>query len=134
MEIDAAEEYITPMETQHKLERLKEALEAHRRALEELESALLEFEGAIEGGRPAPGHPNGGRGPELLSIEEVCRGLGMGKSWVYRRVKSGEIPSVKLGRAIKVRAEDLDGYLEEHRHRPLPSIEEADLGEETQNE
>jgi excisionase family DNA binding protein len=43
---------------------------------------------------------------------EVCQELGMGKSWVYRRIRSGEIPSVRLGNNIKVRREDLEGYLE----------------------
>jgi excisionase family DNA binding protein len=42
----------------------------------------------------------------------------MGKSWVYRRIQSGEIPSVKLGRNIKVRREDLEGYLEAQRYQP----------------
>jgi excisionase family DNA binding protein len=36
----------------------------------------------------------------------------MGKSWVYRSIQSGEIPFVKLGDNIKVRREDLEGYLE----------------------
>jgi excisionase family DNA binding protein len=38
----------------------------------------------------------------------------MGKSWVYRRLRSGEIPSVRLGRSIKVRREELEEYLERH--------------------
>jgi excisionase family DNA binding protein len=42
----------------------------------------------------------------------------MGKSWVYRRIKSGEIPSVKLGRSIKVKREDLEEYLESQRYQP----------------
>jgi excisionase family DNA binding protein len=42
----------------------------------------------------------------------------MGKSWVYRRLRSGEIPSVKLGRSIKVKRADLEEYLENHRFRP----------------
>jgi excisionase family DNA binding protein len=45
----------------------------------------------------------------------------MGKSWVYRRIQSGEIPSVKLGRNIKVRREDLEGYLEHQRYQPSAS-------------
>jgi excisionase family DNA binding protein len=52
----------------------------------------------------------------LLSVEEVCEALGMGKSWVYRRLRSGEIPSVRLGRSIKVRRQDLEEYLEKHRY------------------
>jgi excisionase family DNA binding protein len=42
----------------------------------------------------------------------------MGKSWTYRRLKSGEIPSVKLGRSIKVKREDLEEYLDSRRYRP----------------
>ena len=43
----------------------------------------------------------------------------MGKSWTYRRIKSGEIPSVKLGRSIKVKRQDLEEYLESRRYQPL---------------
>ena len=42
----------------------------------------------------------------------------MGKSWVYRRLKSGEVPSVKLGHNIKVKREDLEQYLEDQRYQP----------------
>ena len=55
---------------------------------------------------------------DLLSIPEPCQEPGMGKSWVYRRLRSGEIPSVKLGRSIKVKRADLEEYLENHRFRP----------------
>ena len=55
---------------------------------------------------------------DLLSIPEVCQELGMGKSWVYRRLKSGEIPSVKLGHNIKVKREDLHQYIESQHYEP----------------
>jgi excisionase family DNA binding protein len=42
----------------------------------------------------------------------------MGKSWIYRRIQSGEIPSVKLGRNIKVKRQDLNYCLENQRYRP----------------
>ena len=98
------------------LQRLKQALRSQREAFEELESALLEFEEAIGG--ESQERPQERQGLELLSIPELCQELGMGKSWVYRRLRSGEIPSVKLGRSIKVKREDLEEYLEEHRSRP----------------
>ncbi len=110
------------MSTTH--QRLRQALEAHRKALEELESTLLELEGTLgveeETERLQEGQEGGGGGDGLvlLSIPEVCQALGMGKSWVYRRLKSGEIPSVKLGRNIKVKRQDLDEYLESRRYRP----------------
>ena len=67
--------------------------------------------------------PQERKGLELLSIPEVCQELGMGKSWVYRRIQSGEIPSVKLGRNIKVRREDLEGYLDAQRYQPTSASE-----------
>jgi excisionase family DNA binding protein len=97
-------------------QRLKQALDNLHQALEELESAPLESEGALEG--EASVRPQKRRGTDLLAIPEVCQELGMGKSWVYRALKNGEIPSVKLGRNIKVRREDLDKYLKNQRYRP----------------
>jgi excisionase family DNA binding protein len=97
------------------LQRLKEAIRSQRGVLEELESALLEFEEAIGG--ESQERPQARKGLDLLSIPDLCQELGMGNSWVYRRLRSGEIPSVKLGRSIKVKREDLEEYLEEHRSR-----------------
>ncbi len=99
------------------LQRLKQTLEAHHRALEELQSALLEFEETNF--EESQQRPEETRGLQLLSIPELCQELGMGKSWIYRRIRSGEIPSVKLGRSIKVKRDDLEEYLESRRHRPL---------------
>jgi excisionase family DNA binding protein len=105
------------MTTSSQLQRLKQALEAHRQAIEELEAALSELEATL----PEDVEANkrfGNQGLQLLSIVEVCQTLGMGKSWTYRRLKSGEIPSVKLGRSIKVKREDLQQYLESRRYQP----------------
>ncbi len=55
----------------------------------------------------------------LLSVDEVCEVLGMSKSWVYKQIRSGEIPSIRLGGSIKVQRADLEEYLENHRrHEP----------------
>jgi excisionase family DNA binding protein len=110
------------------LEPLRHALEAHHHSLEDLESALVEFQEALGGQqeerrqeRPQAQQQGAEGSLDLLSITDVCRELGMGKSWVYRRIQSGEIPSVKLGRNIKVRREDLEGYLEGQRYQPTKS-------------
>ena len=106
------------------LEPLMQAMESHHRSLEELESALIEFEEDLRGQEERPERPQAqqgaeaGRGLDLLSITEVCQELGMGKSWVYRRLKSGEIPSVKLGHNIKVKREDLHRYIESQHYEP----------------
>ncbi len=107
------------------LQQLRQALEDLRQALEGVESALIEFEEQAlgEGGeQEAQRLPRGGTDFELLSIPDVCQQLGMGKSWVYRRLKSGQIPSIKLGHNIKVKRQDLEQYLESQRYQP--SIEE----------
>jgi excisionase family DNA binding protein len=51
------------------------------------------------------------QGLNLLSFSEVCLELGMSKSWVYRKIRSKEIPSIKLGHNIKVKREDLEEYI-----------------------
>jgi excisionase family DNA binding protein len=112
-----------PMDHERSLRQLKEALKAHHQALEQLESALVEFEESISG--EATVRPQGEQqrgGVQLLSIPQLCQELGMGKSWIYRRLRSGEIPSVRLGRSIKVRREELEEYLERH-HYPARAQE-----------
>ena len=104
------------------LQHLKQALDVHHRSLEELESALVEFEESLLSGAEVqeerPQVQQGGPQRSLLSIAEVCDELGMGKSWVYKRIQSGEIPSVKLGRTIKVARRDLEEYFEQQRNHP----------------
>jgi excisionase family DNA binding protein len=110
-----------PMEHEHSLNQLKEALQAHHQALEKLESALVEFEQSISEEATLRPHQEQQRGVQLLSIPQLCQELGMGKSWIYRRLRSGEIPSVRLGRTIKVRRDELEQYLYRHRY---PAVEE----------
>ena len=106
------------------LESFRQALESHHRSLEELENKLVEFEEALSGReerperRQAKHDREGGGELDLLSITDVCQELGMAQSWVYRSIRSGEIPSVKLGGRIKVRREELEGYLEDQRYQP----------------
>ena len=108
------------MDHEESLNQLKEALQAHHNALENLESALLEFEQSISGEATLfPQQEQQRAGVQLLSIPQLCQELGMGKSWIYRRLRSGEIPSVRLGRTIKVRRDELEQYLDRH-HYPSP--------------
>ena len=108
------------MDHEHSLKQLKEALQAHHQALEKLESALLEFEQSISGEATLrPEQEEQRPGVQLLSIPQLCQELGMGKSWIYRRLRSGEIPSIRLGRTIKVRRDELEEYLQS-KHYPAP--------------
>jgi len=112
-------------------QRLEQALEAFVGDLEGLEGSLLKFEealleleegtleegtleeGTLEEGtleEGAPEHQNG-HNLRLLSPSEVCQELGEERTVVYRRLRSGEIPCLKLGHALKVRQTDLQEYM-----------------------
>ena len=110
--------------------RLEQAFEGLRRALEAVESALLEYEETLRG-EQAPDRSRQQQQQQegaldLLSIPEVCQELGMGKSWVYQRLRSGEIPSLKLGKVIKIRREALEEYLNNQRYHYTPAGEVED--------
>ena len=89
----------------------------------QFEESISEEEATV---RPQSKEQRGG--VQLLSIPQLCQELGMGKSWIYRRLRSGEIPSIRLGRSIKVRREELEVYLQRHRYpaRPQESFQEEE--------
>ena len=106
---------------QQQPQRLKQALDNLRQALEEAESVLLELDETFFEEEEEEKHVRGTqerRGQDLFSVMEVCQELGMGKSWVHRRIKIGEIPSIRLGNNIKVRRKDLEEYLQSSRQHP----------------
>ena len=49
----------------------------------------------------------------LLSVEEAALRLGMSKSFVYDLIRTGVIPSYKIGRRTVVKPEDLETFKEE---------------------
>jgi excisionase family DNA binding protein len=105
------------MPTASHLRNLKQALGSCRRALEEFESALLELEETPDENGGAPKRSPNGQNPRLLSPSEVCQELGEERAVVYRRLRSGEIPSLKLGHALRVRQADLEEYMKrQHRN------------------
>lgn len=57
--------------------------------------------------RPQPEHFG-----MLLSPEEVGKALGMSRSWTYEQIRQGAIPSFRIGRKRKIRASDLERFVE----------------------
>jgi len=59
-------------------------------------------------------------GRELLTPEEAAGRLRIGRTFIYSLLRQGAIPSVKIGRARRVRVRDVDEYvrnlLDEQRH------------------
>jgi excisionase family DNA binding protein len=95
---------------------LKQYLASSIVSQEEVPNITLEvgqnLKGALYEVVSEPAHK---RGLQLLSVPEVCELLGMGRSWVYQQIKSGELPSVKLRGAVKVKREDLEQYINSNR-------------------
>jgi excisionase family DNA binding protein len=112
----------SPQPLEQALEVFVEGLEGLDGALLKFEEALLELEeGALKEG--APDHQNG-QNLRLLSPSEVCQELGEERTVVYRRLRSGEIPCLKLGHALKVRHADLQEYMKGQRRDHLRSLGE----------
>jgi len=50
---------------------------------------------------------------KLLKLSEVGQVLGIGRSMVYELVARGELPSVRIGRCIRVSSESLEKWVKE---------------------
>jgi excisionase family DNA binding protein len=59
--------------------------------------------------------PEKKHGPDLLKILEAAEILKMGKSTVYKLVSTKELPSIRIGRMIRISREDIDKFLSDHR-------------------
>ena len=55
------------------------------------------------------------RHPEWLKVPEVAEVLRIARSRAYELVGTGEIPSVRIGRSVRVSRKELDRWLEEQR-------------------
>jgi hypothetical protein len=106
----------------HSHPRLQSALVGYKEALLEYKEALQKFEEALNGGESQP--PKG-QSLRLLSPAEVCQELGEERAVVDQRLRSGEIPSLKLGHILKVRQADLKEYLNRAHHLRLVSEEDS---------
>jgi len=47
----------------------------------------------------------------LLTVEEAAQRLGIGRTLAWRMVRSGELPSVRLGRLVRVPEQSLIDWL-----------------------
>jgi excisionase family DNA binding protein len=55
------------------------------------------------------------RGTGLLSPGKVAQILGLSKPHVYTLAKSGELPSIKFGRAVRFEESAVEAFIREHR-------------------
>ena len=52
---------------------------------------------------------------ELLKIDEVARVLKISKTQAYRLAQNGTIPNVRFGSLVRIRPDDLDRFISDHR-------------------
>jgi excisionase family DNA binding protein len=110
------------------LRSLKQGMEKLRQGLDEYKHTLLEVEKVLEAEAEAEEDSSRyqGIGAAILSIADVCQELGMSKGWVYQRLRSGEIPSLRLGNVYKIRCADLEEYVKTQRYPYSPAGEVED--------
>jgi len=48
---------------------------------------------------------------KFMTLEDVAELLGVNYQLIYRLVRSGELPAIRLGRVYRITKEDLDAYL-----------------------
>jgi excisionase family DNA binding protein len=54
--------------------------------------------------------PEQGRA-NFLTVSEVANSLRVSNMTVYRFINSGQLPAVRVGKAYRIRQEDVDRYL-----------------------
>jgi excisionase family DNA binding protein len=52
---------------------------------------------------------------KYMAIEDVADLLGVNYQLIYRLVRSGDLPAIRLGRIYRVTQEDLDAYLKKQK-------------------
>lgn len=57
-------------------------------------------------------------GPEYLGLDEVAEKMGVKYLTIYRLVRSGELPAVRIGKQYRIAKRELTAYLEGNRNVP----------------
>ena len=66
---------------------------------------------AVSEGQPATRDAAGNAPVDLLNINEVATTLRVSKMTVYRFIRDGRLPAVRIGNSLRVYRGDLDTYL-----------------------
>ena len=58
-------------------------------------------------------------GKRLLNVREAAQYLGLEVDTIYKKARLRELPSVKVGRALRFDVKALDRYIEQNAIKPL---------------
>ncbi len=56
----------------------------------------------------------------LLRIPEVAETLGIGRTKIYEMIATGELPTVRVGRAVRISVSTLQKWVEEREQQSMP--------------
>lgn len=59
-----------------------------------------------------------GSAVRLLRIEDIAERLAVSRSMAWKLVAGGQLPSIRIGRAVRVRPRDLEAYLADAAREP----------------
>jgi excisionase family DNA binding protein len=83
----------------------------------------------IQEGKDKPmGSPQEGAPQRLLlRIPEVAETLGIGRTKIYEMIATGELPTVRVGRAVRISISTLQKWVEEREQQnvPIPHQDDA---------
>jgi excisionase family DNA binding protein len=65
---------------------------------------------------------------EWFTTDELIRWLGIGRTKTYELLRTGEIPSYKIGRVRRIRRGDVEAWLERNKYPPDASGPDAAVG------
>ncbi len=65
--------------------------------------------------------------PLLLRAEEAARLLGLGRSKVFEMLATGELPAVRIGRAVRVSRASLERWVRDQTGEPGSARTNTDL-------
>lgn len=52
---------------------------------------------------------------KLVTAEKVAQILGISRSKAYAMMRQREIPTIRIGKSVRVVVEDLESYIQNHR-------------------
>lgn len=78
------------------------------------------MESVVDETAPSGGRPRGvaQEPPLLLRVEEAARLLGLGRSKVFEMLGAGELPAVRIGRAVRISRAALERWVRERSSEP----------------
>jgi excisionase family DNA binding protein len=56
--------------------------------------------------------------PLLVTVREAARLLALGRSTVYELIAAGHLPTIHIGRSVRIRVADLEALVDRNADRP----------------